>query len=180
MERFSNACDIRKVFPDSELLDTLMARVNVPIDMTHNYSDSDFKKIFSATLDRIHSGKEMPWSSEDFNRSHCSPWLSKAEPLSVVQSRESRKSKERANIYTNITATHSVDNDYIVVQETEGKPFGYCTSAVVVKATVAFPPICEGEVWTIGWIQGVTKHLTSCYDDNNIRFVASETKLLNL
>ena len=175
MERFSNACDVRKALPDSEIMDTLMKSANAKsVNMSdlwyRNNDDSDFKKVFAAAFDRIHRDKELPSFTEDFNLSECSPWLSKAEPLSVVQSIESRKGKERANIYTNIRALHSVQDDYIVVQETEGKPFGYSTSALVVKATVAFPPICEAEVWTIGWIQGVTTNLSSCYFDDNTRF----------
>ena len=79
-------------------------------------------------------------------------WPSKETPPSVLSS---QKSSFGGKIYSSVSAKHI--DDSLVVQETEGR-IGYLPSLFVAKATVAFPPVCEGEVWTVGWIQALTKN----------------------
>ena len=88
------------------------------------------------------------------NFSLCSLWPSIEKPSSAV---ESHKYLLKGKIYSSISAKHCGTNDFVVFQETE-KLIGYMPMFFSAKATVVFPPICQGEVWTVGWIQAVTKH----------------------
>ena len=69
-------------------------------------------------------------------------------------------------IYAGVVATHSSDDDFVVVQEAERR-FGYMPPVFAAKATVAFPPICRGEVWTVGWVQALTgsSQMIACEND---------------
>ena len=186
-ERFNNTCDVQRAFPtwsQTNVKRFLKSKVNFRFNFynvfEHDYNDPlqpAFKRTFDATLNRVHRGAEIPTNSQNnmCDLSLCSPWLSKEQPKSVEQSKDN---PGEGNIYINITATHSVADDYVVVQEKYEYSsifiqnlIGYCPSAVLVKATVAFPPICEGEIWTVGWIHAVKKDLTECFSDRNERFV---------
>lgn len=190
-KRFNNKCDVEKAFPKlnpTQVKEFLNKNVNFRFNFydvfEHQYNDPlhpDFMRTFDATLDRVHHAAEIPTNSENnlCDLSQCSPWLSKEKPKSVKQSEDN---PGEGNIYTNITAYHNVANDYVVVQEKYEYNsifiqnfIGYCPSAVLVKATVAFPPICEGEIWTIGWIQGVKKDLIDYYYDRNRRLFVFKT-----
>ena len=176
MERFGKYCDIKKALPHLSpigLLDALKSRVSGPLNvfelLKKSYEVNNFKKVINATRDRVHDATELPKFSKKFNLSYCSPWLSKAEPQSVTNS---KADPEKSNIYANVTATHHVDDDFVVVEENgDFGQLGYSSSAVLVKATVGFPPICDDEIWTVGWIQGLTKDLSKYYYDKNKRFV---------
>ena len=87
------------------------------------------------------------------NVSLCSLWPNKEKPSSAV---ESHKYPLKGKIYSSISAKHCEMNNTLVFQETENN-IGYMPMCFTAKATVAFPAICKGEVWTVGWIQAVTK-----------------------
>ena len=185
-ERFNNTCDVQRAFPwwsPTNVEAFLKTKANIRFNFydvfDRVYNDplhSTFMRTFDATLDRVHHGSEIPKNSGNnlCDLSQCSPWLSKEKPKSVKHSQDN---PGEGNIYVNITATHSVADDYVVVQEkynyfsNNSHSIGYCPSAVLVKATVAFPPICEGEIWTVGWIHGVKKDLADYFYDRNRRFV---------
>ena len=124
MERFGKYCDIKKALPRLSpigLLDALKSKVNGPLNifeiLKHSSEDNNvntFKKVINATRDRVHDVTDLPKYSKNFNLSYCSPWLCKAEPLSVTNS---RADPELSNIYANVTATHHVDDDFVVVEE---------------------------------------------------------------
>ena len=178
MERFCKYCDVQKALPrlsPAKLSDIYKSKVSGCFNMfnllkqrSKDNDEKTFKKVFKTTRDRIHSATKKPKYSEKFDLSYCSPWLSKAEPLSVTNS---KAYPEKSNIYTNITATHHVDDDFVVVQESGEERFGFSNSAILVRATVAFPPICQSEIWTVGWIQGVTKDFTTYVYDKNEKLV---------
>ena len=95
--------------------------------------------------------------ANSYNASHsnlpsCYLWPSKETPPSVLKSQICSFS---GKIYSSVSAKHI--DDSLVVQETESR-IGYLPSLFVAKATVAFPPVCEGEVWTVGWIQALKKN----------------------
>ena len=96
------------------------------------------------------------------NISLCTPWLNKEKPRSVT---ESRNNLLNGKIYASISVNHSVSDDFLYVHETETK-IGYINPLFAAQATVAFPPVCEGEVWTIGWIQAMTKCETTTHYEN--------------
>ena len=179
-ERFCNSCDVRTAFPEQaeQVEGVLKNRVDFTFNFyevfRHGFEDlprATFLRVFGATLERIHGESEIPKNSENnlCDLSLCSPWLCKDEPESV---KHSKNNPEEGNIYVNITAIHSVADDYVVVQEKyerlhsdEPDMVSFCPSAVLVKATVAFPPICHGEIWTVGWIQGIKEDITDYYYD---------------
>ena len=80
-----------------------------------------------------------------------SPWLRKEAPESVQTSEGSLLG---GKVY--VTMTTGYRCDYLLLQETENH-FGYMPPCFNVRATVAFPPVCKNEVWTVGFIQAVTK-----------------------
>ena len=80
-----------------------------------------------------------------------SPWLNKEAPTSV---RMSSDNPQEGKIYVTMTTKYS--SDYLFIQETENH-FGYMPPCFNVNATVAFPPVHGNEVWTLGFIQAVTK-----------------------
>ena len=167
-ERFGNVCDVKKAFPsfkssdmsqtrnflETRLSQSLLKTFYVRKPLTE-YS-SKISKLMKETESRIlETGKKPPQS----NLHHCTPWLSKNKPLSAV---ESLKDPLKGKIYTSISVRHSAENDKVAVQETE-TCIGYMPPVFSAHATVAFPPICKGEVWTIGWIQAITKAESSTY-----------------
>ena len=173
--RFCEYCDVKTVFPEAtepQIESTLNKRMG--FNSTNLLSHNDirvivFKQIFKAATERTYPLPTSKLNDQNFDLTLCSPWPSKKEPESVTKS---KREPEKGKIYTNIQATHKVADDFVVEQETEdGEKFGYVTSPVLIKATVAFPQICEGEIWTIGWIQGLTKGLMGCYYEQNERFV---------
>ena len=101
----------------------------------------------------------------------CTPWLSKEFPQSVRRnvrlSQNSKSSEEK--IYASIEVDYG--DDYVLVQETEDH-FGYIPQTFAAGGTVAFPPIDENEIWTIGFVQAVVyqpgrPHVVQRYCDLN-------------
>ena len=175
--RFSEYCDVQTAFPEateSQIESTLKKKMG--FNSTNLLSHNDprtvgFKKIFNATIERTYQMSTANLNDQNFDLTLCSPWPSKKEPESVTKS---KNDQEKGKIYTNIQATHKVADDFVVEQETEdGERFGFVTSPVFFKATVAFPEIGEGEIWTIGWIQGLKKAFFGSYFEQNERFVVS-------
>ena len=84
----------------------------------------------------------------------CTPWLSKDFPQSVkrnVRLSQSRDSSEE-KIYASIEVDYG--DDYVLVQETDDR-FGYIPQTFAAGGTVAFPPVDDNEIWTIGFVQAV-------------------------
>ena len=158
--RFGNGRDVKKAFPDFEMSQT-MNFLKTPLcpSLLKKFKPikgSKISKLMKETESRILEIGEKP-SKSDLH--HCTPWLSKNKPLSSV---ESLKSPLKGKIYISISLRHSAENDKVIVQETE-TCIGYMPPVFSAHATVAFPPICKGEVWTIGWIQAVTKFELDTY-----------------
>ena len=70
-------------------------------------------------------------------------------------------------IYASIEVDYG--DDYVLVQETEDH-FGYIPQTFAAGGTVAFPPIDENEIWTIGFVQAVVyqpgrPHVVQMYRD---------------
>ena len=109
MERFCKYCDVQKTLPrfsPAKLLNIYKSKVSGNFNMfnllkqrSKDNDEKTFKKVFKTTRDRIHSATKKPKYSAKFDLSYCSPWLSKAEPLSVTNS---KAYPEKSNIYTNI------------------------------------------------------------------------------
>ena len=173
--RFSEYCDVQTAFPHltkPQIERALKEKVGFHRTDLLNHEDlhvTAFKRIFNAAIERTYLLPTASLNEQDFDLTLCSPWPSKEEPESVT---ESKNDPRKGQIYTNIQATHRVADDFVVEQETEeGEKFGYVTSPVLFRATVAFPEIREGEIWTIGWIQGIKKGLAGCYFERDERFV---------
>ena len=80
-------------------------------------------------------------------------------------SQNSKSSEEK--IYASIEVDYG--DDYVLVQETEDH-FGYIPQTFAAGGTVAFPPIDENEIWTIGFVQAVVyqpgrPHVVQMYRD---------------
>ena len=173
--RFSEHCDVETAFPGlTEPQIEWALKQKIGFNSTNLFSHNDlntvmFKNIFNAAIERTYLMPTSNLNDQNFDLTLCSPWPSKKEPESVTKS---KREPEKGKIYTNIQATHKVADDFVVEQETEdGERFGYVTSPILIKATVAFPQICDGEIWTIGWIQGIKKNVMGCYYEQSERFV---------
>ena len=112
----------------------------------------EFSVLLRKAEERI-SGAYGNANGRGANLSWCTPWLNKEKPRSVT---ESRNNLLNGKIYASISVNHSVADDFLYFQETY-TDIGYISPLFSAIATVAFPPVCEGEVWTIGWIQAMTK-----------------------
>ena len=156
-ERFANSCDIVNAFPWVKDAETILKLLKSPIS-NKPLSDPIIHRIKEATTMRIKQFAAVPT-----NLKSCTPWLSKEKPLSAE---ESLKSPLKGKIYATVVTMHSAEDDLLVVQETE-TDVGYMPPVFSAEATVAFPPICKGEVWTVGWIQAMKKaKRTTFYDPN--------------
>ena len=166
-ERFGNVCDVKETFPSvkssdmSQTRNFLETRLSQSLLETFDLLEpmeypSVISKLMKGTESRILEIGEKPPQCDLHN---CTPWLSKKKPLSSVKS---LKSPLKGKIYISISLRHSAENDKVIVQETE-TCIGYMPPVFSAHATVAFPPICKGEVWTIGWIQAVTKFELDTY-----------------
>ena len=156
-KRFTNACDVQKAFKHDDLIKTEQV-LNTQLDQEAltqlkfglPVKSPTLKKLFKTTEERILKSSDN--ETEKCDLSLCSLWLSKDEPLSV---KYVTKNPLSGKIYASIFANHSIKDKFVFVQETKTS-IGYAYPSFVAKATVAFPPINKGEVWTIGWIQALT------------------------
>ena len=167
LERFGNACDIIKVFPSLAVTKTADEFLKTCLDqsmwiklISKPSIDPNFFKLMEFTKNRIH---KLFFEPSQSNLKFCTPWLSKEKPRSV---NESQKRPLKGKIYITISTRNSAKDDLLVVQETENC-IGYMPPVFSAKATVAFPPICKGEVWTVGWIQALKKATQRTYCNLN-------------
>ena len=166
-KRFADACDVIKTFPFIQnVREFLNSRLNFQtmkdLEEYNCFEDAGFLELAINARKRFHQFVPM---QNDFDVSMCSPWLSKELPLSVENC---KKSPLQGTIYTSLSVTHSSADEFVVAQETDSR-VGYAHPGFAAKATVAFPPICEGEIWTIGWIQAVTKLDTRyCFENKTL------------
>ena len=168
--RFADACDVTNTFSMVDEADSILNdRVDdFTLDDLRNLADLrdvSFGQMIQTVRRRFHQFVPVPDHS-DLRK--CTPWLSKKRPESVERS---TNRPLVGNIYVGVVATHSSDDDFVVVQETESQ-FGYMPHVFAAKATVAFPPICHGEVWTVGWVQAVTKASNTVVCENGFVLVA--------
>ena len=161
--RFGNSCDVAfPSFGDSQRKAFLKTSLNLSIlkrfELDQPIEDPWLIKLKDETEARIQ--RSVPKSTQ-CNLEQCTPWLSKEKPLSADKS---QKNPLKGKIYTSILTRNRVEDDLLVFQETE-TCMGYMPPVFSAKATVAFPPICKGEVWTVGWIQALKKSDQKiCYD----------------
>ena len=163
--RFANPCDVTNTFriminEAEPLLNFHVSDATLDdLDNLDNLRDVDFAYLLLTVRHRFHQFVAMPLHSD---LRWCTPWLSKERPASVKSSTNSLLGK----IYVGIVTTHSSDADFVAVQEAERR-FGYMPPVFGAKATVAFPPICHGEVWTVGWVQALSKssQMIACEND---------------
>ena len=160
--RLANLSDVTKAFPffdaskTNDFLNTCFdTSLLKDLKRSKPIQDQNFLKIVTTTKKRTNS------SASEYCKG-CSPWLSKEKPLSVGKC---QINPLKGKIYACISARHSAEDDFVVVQETETL-FGYSPPVFSAIATVAFPPICKGEVWTVGWIQAMKKSDRSIYKDS--------------
>ena len=163
--RFADACDVTNTFSmvdDAEpiLNDQIDDFTLDDVDNLQDPRDVSFGRMILSAMKRFHRFVPVPDHS-DLRR--CTPWLSKERPESVEIS---TKRRFEGNIYVGVVTTHTSHDDFVAVQELGGG-FGFLPPVFGAKATVAFPPICKGEVWTVGWVQAVTKasKVVACEND---------------
>ena len=153
--RFANLEDVLKACPDvdrdsaTEYMTEKIQEESL-VNLRHMYRfDTDFlNKVSDAVRDRAHADHgEILHSCMGVS----TPWLKKELPKSV---RTSSTNPLKGKIY--VTMTTKYETNHLFVQETEDS-FGYMPPCFNVRATVAFPPVRENEVWTVGFIQAVTK-----------------------
>ena len=168
--RFANVCDVMKSLPVSVNAEA-KTFLDIPLDSSSlkcletyqpQIKNSFLNKLLTATRKRIEGNFGTPMYYNYLNLSLCSLWLNKDKPASKT---ESSKSPLNGKIYASVSVRHSHVNKSLLVQEFETW-VGNTMPIFAARATVAFPPICDGEVWTVGWIQGVTKGETICQSKN--------------
>ena len=154
-KRFANPIDLKNCFPHEETRPSLdnfvdestLKELKIKCKSPKN---KGFKNLLRTVDQRFHQVVPKPMH---YDVSLCSPWLSKKRPVSV---KNCRNMPFEGKIYIGATVTHSSDDDFVAVQEAGEDVIGYMPPIFAAKATVAFPPICEGEVWTVGWVQALT------------------------
>ena len=156
-ERFGNSCDVIETFPslsDKQRQNILKTSLDLNtlerFELNQPIEDPWLIKLKDVTETRIQ--RSAPKSTQCYLR-QCTPWLSKEKPQSADKS---QKNPLKGKIYASILTRNKVKDDLLVFQETE-TCMGYMPPVFSAKATVAFPPICKGEVWTVGWIQALKK-----------------------
>ena len=118
----------------------------------------------SICLNRIHNVNKEHFCS---TLKLCSPWPD----IKAVENLEKNKSKDECKIYSSLGVIYRNDPKVrLVVQESEDW-FGYSPDIFKAYATVLFPPIGKGEIWTIGFVQGVTKNFMERSYKNGLRLV---------
>ena len=156
-KRFANECDFNRAFPlhagkaERALNAPLDCRTLKNLKFCEGIEDKVFQHLLTTTAGRIEGGSNLQLLAA--MAPMCSFWLAKEKPLSVT---ESPNYPLNGKIYASISVNHTVSDDFVFVQETD-EQIGYISPLFAAKATVAFPPILEGEVWTVGWIQATTK-----------------------
>ena len=151
--RFANLEDVLKACPDRDLATKHMTKqirkeLLVNLRQMYRFGTDFLNKVSDAVRDRAHAEHgEILHSCMGVS----TPWLKKEAPKSV---QTSSTNQLKGKIY--VTMTTKYENDHLYVQETEDL-FGYMPPCFNVRATVAFPPVCKNEVWTVGFIQAVTK-----------------------
>ena len=104
----------------------------------------------------------------------CSPWPNK-KTLKHVDNYE--RKKEESKVYCSLGVVYRNDPEArLVVQESE-KWFGYYPYVFGSHATILFPPITKDEIWTIGFVQGVTKSKIEIIHSEGIRLVKEKRTL---
>ena len=170
-KRFAEADDVIKVFPSANSTTTAQVlnshldfRTLRDLEENKPFGDEGFSNVFETVRERFHPFVPKQNYSD---LSLCSPWLSKEMPSSA---KNCINSSVKGKIYISVAVTHSSEDDFVVVQETESR-IGFMPPVFAAKSTVAFPPICEGEVWTVGWIQALSKGKRGVAFDNNFMLI---------
>ena len=141
--RFADACLVAKAYPS---FDAAEAEV-----LLGDKLDSNMLVTMIQASKALLSSSCFPSMS---NMSLSSPWPSNKRPSSAD---ECQNHPLKGKIYTVVKTRHTASSDdHVIVQETETRA-GYISPVFSALATVAFPPICKGEVWTVGWIQALRK-----------------------
>ena len=161
-KRFANTGDVY----EAHAIDVFFRNIDTETVLNKLVSSNTLKNLengipvenwkFSILLHNTHERISRAYGNANgrgANLSLCTPWLNKEKPRSVT---ESRNNLLNGKIYASISVNHSVADDFLYFQETD-TDIGYISPLFSAIATVAFPPVCEGEVWTIGWIQAMTK-----------------------
>ena len=175
LKRFANACDVNACAKDYPFTRDLSTEEILNIDLDAECLNKlelpqpagDIALLMETTKTRINKSVDI---EKQVDLPLCSPWLSKKRPLSA---KESENGSYKGKIYTSISVRHSVKDDFVVVQETDSR-FGYMPPIFDAKATVAFPPICEGEMWSVGWIQACKKADRKLHYDQNVTLVVQK------
>ena len=169
IKRFANACDVMKAFPtrreltaDKILNTTLDSKCLSHLESSHPVED--MSHLTETTKTRVN---KLIKGGKQIDLSLCSPWLSKEKPRSAVQS---KNIPLKGKIYSSVWVRHSVKDDFVVVQETYDR-VGCMPAIFDAKATVAFPPICDGEIWTVGWIHALKKEDRKLSYEQNLTLV---------
>ena len=121
-------------------------------------------RLMSIYLHRIHKVSREHFAS---TLALCSIWPNEKTIEALVK----RKNKDEGKIYSSLGVVYRNDPKVrLVVQESEGW-FGYLPYVFKAHATVLFPPIKKGEIWTIGFVQGITKGKMEVNYNEGLRFV---------
>ena len=121
-------------------------------------------RLMSIYLHRIHKVNVEHFAS---TLSLCSIWPNKKKAKSSIKHRN----KDKGKIYSSLGVVYRNDPKVrLVVQESKGY-FGYSPDIFKAHATVLFPPIEKHEIWTIGFVQGITKGKMEVNYNEGLRFV---------
>ena len=115
-----------------------------------------------ADTDRATSKKQIQRKTSLCRPDFCSKWFDKGIRTSSLNSAKNVFVAVETRWKMNQTKMIYASDDEITAHSGAFEALGY----------VAFPPISKGEIWSIGWIQGVKKKSTSNYADygNKYRF----------
>ena len=171
ISRFFNLTDIKNKddlkyknnFED--LLNTILFKQEIDKFSSCKKADISTLKVMSFYLNCIHDVNKAYFCS---TLKLCSPWPNK-KALNSLGNYKGKK--EKGKVYSSLGVVYRNDQQVrLVVQESE-EWFGYCPYIFRAHATVLFPPIAQDEIWTIGFIQGITKSEVETIYTEGIRFV---------
>ena len=110
-----------------------------------------FSSAYLKTLADVRS-KRDPYRGSKLDVPLCSPWQNGPAPLSSITNGEVPL---EGRIYCSVQMYFS-EEEYVLTQECEGI-FCYQPFWTHATALVAFPRVHGNEVWTVGWVQGISR-----------------------
>ena len=154
VSRFDSDRDFAEARPVLERRGVLRPHAEFPLgenELVGLSRGQGFSSNYLKTLADVRSERD-PHRRSKLKVPFCSPWQNGSAPLSSITNGERPL---EGKVYCSVQVYFSGD-DYVLSQENEGI-FCYQPFWTHATALVAFPRVEENEVWTVGWVQGISK-----------------------